>query len=88
MLHGQPTLDAYQDNERGGIETDCVLRASLQTPRGTVPFRLEMSRTRELRGSIRVVCEHATLELPRGSFTEVLVQRSRASPSSAPNWSR
>jgi predicted dehydrogenase/nucleoside-diphosphate-sugar epimerase len=73
-VRGTPILESYADNERGGIETDCVLRASLDTPHGRVPFRLEMSRTRELRGTVRIVCEHATLELPRASFTDVLVK--------------
>ncbi len=68
-----PHLEGYADNSRGGIETDCELHASLATRQGVVPFRLELSRTRELRGSIRVRCERATLELPRANFTEVLV---------------
>ncbi len=68
-----PHLERYADNSRGGIETDCELHASLATRQGVVPFRLELSRTRELRGSIRVRCERATLELPRANFTEVLV---------------
>lgn len=83
-LKGTPTLEVYQDNERGGIETDCLLRASLQTPLGAVPFHLEMSRTRELRGSIKVECEQATFELPRASFTEVLVHRRQAPDAGAP----
>lgn len=74
-LQGDPRLVQYRDNERGGIETDCVLDAVLRTRSGEVPFRLELSRTRELRGSVRVECEQATLELPRASFTEVLVHR-------------
>jgi nucleoside-diphosphate-sugar epimerase len=40
-----------------------------------VPLRLELSRTRELRGSIKVRCSEATLELLRGNFTELLVHR-------------
>src|SRR6185295_17964793 len=70
-----PSLDRYLDNERGGIETDCLLHASLQTSSGSVPLRLELSRTRELRGSIRIECEHARLELMRPNFTEVLIHR-------------
>ena len=74
-LGAAPQLDRYTDNSRGGIETDCLLHATLQTASGTVPFRLELSRTRELRGSIRVQCEHATLELQRANFTEIVIHR-------------
>ncbi len=83
-LQGLPRLESYADNELGGIETDCLLRAALSTPWGDVPFRLEMSRTRELRGSLRVECEQATLELPRASFTEVLVHRRRTTAGGPP----
>jgi predicted dehydrogenase/nucleoside-diphosphate-sugar epimerase len=82
-LNATPTLDCYQDNERGGIETDCILRALLTTPRDSVPFRLELSRTRELRGSILVKCEQATLELLRGDFQRLIVHRPEASSRSA-----
>ena len=73
VLEGVPRLERYADNSRGGIETDCELHASVERPTDTIPLRLELSRTRELRGSIRVSCEHAVLELLRGNFTEILV---------------
>jgi predicted dehydrogenase/nucleoside-diphosphate-sugar epimerase len=73
LLQATPRLERYTDNSRGGIETDCVLEGSLVLPAGIVPLRLELSRTRELRGSLRVRCERATLELQRANFTEVLV---------------
>jgi predicted dehydrogenase/nucleoside-diphosphate-sugar epimerase len=75
VLQARATLDGYQDNDRGGIETDCLLQASLETESGSVPLRLELSRTRELRGSIKIECEHATLELVRANFNEVFVHR-------------
>lgn len=75
ILQGTPRLDRYLDNERGGIETDCQLFATADTPWGAVPMRFELSRTRELRGSIRIVCEEATLELRRPDFTRVTVHR-------------
>ena len=65
LLQASPALAQYQDNNRGGIETDCVLRASLGVSSRTIPLRLELSRSRELRGSIRFECEEATLELVR-----------------------
>lgn len=79
VLEATPKLERYEDNDRGGIETDCILQASLDTPAGTLPLRLELSRTRELRGSIRIECEDATLELARSNFTEVLVHRRKRS---------
>jgi nucleoside-diphosphate-sugar epimerase len=82
VLSATPELDRYEDNSRGGIETDCLLHASLQRPAGAIPLRLELSRTRDLRGSIRVCCEHATLELLRGNFTEVLIHRADSGRSS------
>jgi len=79
VLPGEPVLAGYEDNSKGGIETDCVATFSIRTPARTVPVRLELSRTRELRNSIRVECEHATLELQRPDFTQVLVHPRRAS---------
>jgi predicted dehydrogenase/nucleoside-diphosphate-sugar epimerase len=72
-LPGAPRLHAYADNARGGIETDSVLEASLTLGGREIPLRVELSRTRELRGSIRVECERATLELERANFTHVLI---------------
>ena len=76
-LPGTATLVAYEDNSRGGVETDCVARFTITTDRDVVPVRLELSRTRELRGSIRVQCENGTLELLRGNFTELRVLQPR-----------
>ena len=68
VLPGEPRLVAYRDNARGGIETDCELRLAITSAHGEVPIRLELSRTRQLRGTVRVACEHGTLELERGDF--------------------
>jgi predicted dehydrogenase/nucleoside-diphosphate-sugar epimerase len=79
LLHvvpGRGTVESYEDNSRGGIETDCLLHLVLDTSHGQLPVRMELSRTRELRGSIRVECEDATLELRRPDFTQVIVHRS------------
>ena len=59
---------SYADNARGGIETDCEARFEIASRWGPVPVRLELSRTRELRGTIQVRCERATLELIRAIF--------------------
>ena len=44
-----------------------------QTRWGAVPARVELSRTRQLRGTIQVACEHGTLELVRGDFCTLLL---------------
>jgi len=75
VIPGTARLDSSQDNSRGGIETDCVAHVDLATATGHLPVRLELSRTRELRNSIHVECEDATLELRRSDFTRVLVHR-------------
>lgn len=76
LLHvvpGVAALETYRDNARGGIETDCELSFSIAHDGHDVPVRVELSRTRELRGSIRVRCERATIELMRADFTQVRV---------------
>jgi predicted dehydrogenase/nucleoside-diphosphate-sugar epimerase len=84
VLPGTPVLSAFEDNSRGGIETDGIARFGVRVGAAEIPVRLELSRTRELRGSIRVECEHATLELLRGDFERVLVHRHDAAGTDAP----
>jgi predicted dehydrogenase/nucleoside-diphosphate-sugar epimerase len=79
LLPGDASITRYADNARGGIETDCELTLSLATRTGPVPARIELSRTRQLRGSIRVACDHGTFELMRGDFTNLRVHGSRTS---------
>jgi len=83
VLGARPVLESYRDNNRGGIETDCLLRATLRTATASVPLRLELSRTRELRGTVRFECDDATLELVRGNFTEIKIHPRRANQPSA-----
>jgi predicted dehydrogenase/nucleoside-diphosphate-sugar epimerase len=73
LLPGAVSITRYADNARGGIETDCELTLSVATPTGAVPVRVELSRTRQLRGSIQVVCERGRYELMRGDFTNLRV---------------
>jgi predicted dehydrogenase/nucleoside-diphosphate-sugar epimerase len=73
LLPGTASVVRYADNARGGVETDCELRLSLATRWGAVPARVELSRTRQLRGSIRVECERGTFELHRGEFCKLQV---------------
>lgn len=72
---GTARLVSYEDNARGGIETDCLARLDVTVEHRRIPVRLELSRTRELRNSIRVQCERATIELRRGNFTQLHVHR-------------
>lgn len=81
LLHvvpGVATLTSSSDNARGGIETDCELTFSIAHETGPITARVELSRTRELRGSLRVVCEQATLELLRGDFLQLVVHPRRS----------
>lgn len=86
VVPGAARLESSEDNARGGIETDSLVHFSLSRSGGDVPVRMELSRTRELRNSIRIECEQATLELRRADFTQVLVHRppTGSTPEGAP----
>jgi nucleoside-diphosphate-sugar epimerase/predicted dehydrogenase len=58
-------------NALGGIETDCVLRLRLEREGRAVEGRVELSRTRKLRSSLRIICERGTLELRTGERYKV-----------------
>jgi len=73
LLPGTATVTSYVDNAHGGVETDCELRLALATRWGTVPARIELSRTRQLRGTVRLQCERGTFELVRGDFCTLQV---------------
>jgi predicted dehydrogenase/nucleoside-diphosphate-sugar epimerase len=73
LLPGTVALKRYADNARGGVETDCEIDLELSTRWGLVPAAIRLSRTRQLRGSVRVECEGGTLELLRGDFCSLLV---------------
>jgi predicted dehydrogenase/nucleoside-diphosphate-sugar epimerase len=73
VLPGEASVTRFADNARGGVETDCELELALQTRWGVVPARVELSRTRQLRGTIQVACQHGMLELTRGDFGTLLV---------------
>src|SRR5262249_53104048 len=64
----------YHDNSRGGIESDCIVRLRLTTAAGeSVPGRVELSRTRNLRNTFRVTCERGVMELGAGERFRVRV---------------
>ncbi len=56
-------LVEYRDNSQGGIESDCLVQLQWPHAAGPIEGRVELSRTRELRNTLRVECEQATLEL-------------------------
>jgi predicted dehydrogenase/nucleoside-diphosphate-sugar epimerase len=80
MTPGEACVTRYIDNARGGIETDCELQLELDTRWGRLPARLELSRTRELRNSVRITCERGVLELPRSEFSRVFVEPDQHTP--------
>src|SRR5262249_28420909 len=67
-------LASYSHNARGGVETDAVAQLRFLREGRDIPCRVELSRTRELRNSIRVECERGTLELLRGEFSRVQIR--------------
>ncbi len=64
----------YRDNSLGGIETDCAARLRLGRPEGAAEGRVELSRTRRLRSTLRVMCERGTIELRTGEHLKLSVQ--------------
>jgi predicted dehydrogenase len=58
------TLEAYEDNAHGGVESDCVLHLSLAWRGRTIPVRVELSRTRRLRNTFQVLAAHGWIETP------------------------
>jgi predicted dehydrogenase/nucleoside-diphosphate-sugar epimerase len=74
LLPGSMHLLSYGDNAAGGVETDALMKLSIVSGGREIPCRLELSRTRRLRNSIRVECERGVLELARGEFADVQVR--------------
>jgi predicted dehydrogenase/nucleoside-diphosphate-sugar epimerase len=73
-LPGDPELVDYQDNALGGIESDCLLHVRIRQKETTVEGRVELSRTRKLRNTIRMQCERGVLELGSGERFRVSIQ--------------
>jgi predicted dehydrogenase len=57
---GEATVLEYRDNDRGGVESDCLLNVGLASGGEGV---LEFSRTRRLRNTAVLTGEHGTLEV-------------------------
>ena len=56
-------VSEYRDNDLGGIESDCLLRLTADYAGKVVEGRIELSRTRKLRNTLRLRCERGVLEL-------------------------
>lgn len=74
LLHicdASATLVGYADNAGAGIETDCVAELLLQRKGAAVPARVELSRTRRLRNTIRVEGTRETIEWTFGERSRI-----------------
>lgn len=71
---GVAEVISYDDNARGGIESDCIVRLRMTTAAGErIEGRVELSRTRNLRNTFRITCERGVLELGAGERYRVRV---------------
>ena len=87
ICNGAPTLLEYSDNASEGIETDCLIKMRLQRGGTAVPMRVELSRTRKLRNSIRMEGSRGALEWMFGERSRLLVNPGRHvvdAPNSSP----
>lgn len=57
-------LDKYLDNGISGVESDCEFFFHMVWHGRRIPVRIELSRTRNLRNTYRVVMSNGTLEIP------------------------
>jgi predicted dehydrogenase/nucleoside-diphosphate-sugar epimerase len=73
LFPGPAEVLDYQDDSLGGVEADS--RARLRMSHGGQPLEahVTLSRVRNLRGTIRVVCERAVLEVPVNERYQVRV---------------
>ena len=71
------TLVGYSDNAGEGIETDCVVDLLLHRKGRTIPARVELSRTRRLRNTVRVEGSHDALEWTFGERSRVAIRSDR-----------
>jgi predicted dehydrogenase len=64
---GELRIERYADDAHGGVEANARVELSAGGIDGTV----ELSRTRALRGTIRITCERGVLEAPTGHSGDV-----------------
>jgi predicted dehydrogenase len=72
---GEPNDVQYADDAMGGVEADCEIRLTLGGAAGIV----ELSRTRVLRNTMRIVGERGALEIGPGFDPEVRLSLGRQS---------
>jgi predicted dehydrogenase len=59
------SLESYcDDNSYDGLEADCEVRFSIQWRDRSIPVRVELSRTRNLRNTFQVFTSHGMIESP------------------------
>jgi predicted dehydrogenase/nucleoside-diphosphate-sugar epimerase len=73
LFPGPAEVLDYQDDSLGGIEADCEARLRLSHQGRPVEARVACSRVRNLRGTIRVECERALLEVALNERYQVRV---------------
>jgi predicted dehydrogenase/nucleoside-diphosphate-sugar epimerase len=74
LFAGPAEVLEFRDDSLGGIEADCEIRLRLAHGGQPVEARVALSRVRNLRGTIRVECERALLEVPVNERYQVRVQ--------------
>ena len=63
----------YRDNSATGVESDCELEFIMCWHGRRIPVRVELSRTRTLRNTVRIVMARGTLEIPANRPCEALI---------------
>ena len=63
----------YRDNSEAGVESDCELDFIMRWRGQRIPVRVELSRTRTLRNTVRIVMARGTLEIPANRPCEALI---------------
>jgi predicted dehydrogenase len=66
---GDLRLTSLEDDALGGVEADALLELG-----GHLPGTVELSRTRSLRNTIRIECEHGMIEAPLGAPGEITME--------------
>jgi predicted dehydrogenase/nucleoside-diphosphate-sugar epimerase len=77
ICNGVPEFIEYADNGNPGIETESLAKFVIRTAKGLVPARLELSRTRNLRNSIRVEGTQGVVEWTFGERYKVQLSNGR-----------
>ena len=74
QLFGEPAeLLEYRHDALGGIEADCILKLKFYHQGQPIEGRVELARTRKLKGGVRIHCERAILEFKPSERFKVFV---------------